>query len=632
MSPSWIWLREEALADSYGEFYTSFDWQDGETELRICADSDYVLFLNGQFVESDQYKDFPGHKVYDRFSVTPYLHAGKNHVAILVWYYGVSNFSYYPGAAGLWFEISNAGICIAASGEQTLSRRSPAYPCGARKLITNQLGFSFSYHADREDDWKTGNLCGFSKSKADDRTAPLIERPVKKLKIGNRAESCLIRKEGNRLLFDLGQEEVGYLTLSVYSDVPQKLTVSWGEHVTDGWVRRRIKSRDFSADIFVGAGETCYTNYFRRLGARYLELVSETDAKVRTLTLFPCFYPLQRVDVRFGNALTDRIYATAVRTLELCMHDHYEDCPWREQAMYTMDSRNQMLCGYYAFREYSFPRACLWLMSRDDRADGLLSICTPTREDLTIPSFSLHYFVSVYEYTVHSGDLTLAKEILPKLDSVLTTFLSRMRNGLVPTFAGKEHWNFYEWRDGLDGYEKDEHEDAALNCLLLIALDRMQRLCDLLQVGKDYQKIIKTLQNRVFDAFYDAEKGLFRNRADVPVYSELVNSLAILSGVATKDIAKKIAAKLARKSEMMPVSLSMTCFKYDAMLATDKNAYRKPVLEDIKRIYKPMLDAGATTFWETEKGEADFGGAGSLCHGWSAMPVYYFHTLSADKP
>jgi hypothetical protein len=41
-----------------------------------------------------------------------------------------------------------------------------------------------------------------------------------------------------------------------------------------------------------------------------------------------------------------------------------------------------------------------------------------------------------------------------------------------------------------------------------------------------------------------------------------------------------------------------------------------------------MLSAGATTFWETELGEADFENAGSLCHGWSALPIYYFHRLN----
>ena len=42
-----------------------------------------------------------------------------------------------------------------------------------------------------------------------------------------------------------------------------------------------------------------------------------------------------------------------------------------------------------------------------------------------------------------------------------------------------------------------------------------------------------------------------------------------------------------------------------------------------------MLDAGATTFWETELGAEDFGGAGSLCHGWSALAVHYFVRLGA---
>ena len=43
------------------------------------------------------------------------------------------------------------------------------------------------------------------------------------------------------------------------------------------------------------------------------------------------------------------------------------------------------------------------------------------------------------------------------------------------------------------------------------------------------------------------------------------------------------------------------------------------------------LDNGATTFWETLNGSAENGGIGSLCHGWSALPVYYYHKFFADK-
>ena len=42
-------------------------------------------------------------------------------------------------------------------------------------------------------------------------------------------------------------------------------------------------------------------------------------------------------------------------------------------------------------------------------------------------------------------------------------------------------------------------------------------------------------------------------------------------------------------------------------------------------VLKKMLDMGATTFYETEEGASSFGGAGSLCHGWSALPIYYLN-------
>ena len=66
----------------------------------------------------------------------------------------------------------------------------------------------------------------------------------------------------------------------------------------------------------------------------------------------------------------------------------------------------------------------------------------------------------------------------------------------------------------------------------------------------------------------------------------------------------------------------MSTFFYDALLSIDKNN-KEWIIEDIKKKYSYMLKKRATTFWETEKGWKDFDNAGSLCHGWSAIPVYY---------
>jgi len=48
------------------------------------------------------------------------------------------------------------------------------------------------------------------------------------------------------------------------------------------------------------------------------------------------------------------------------------------------------------------------------------------------------------------------------------------------------------------------------------------------------------------------------------------------------------------------------------------------VRKEVESIWGKMLYAGATTFWETDLGHADFHNAGSLCHGWSAVPIYLY--------
>lgn len=629
--PQWIWLDQEAQKDSYGEFYSTFEYDGGDMVFALSVDSNYTLYINGEFVNSGQYPDLPHYKVYDKLNITSYCKPGINHIAIVVWYYGIKgSFTYYAGKAALCFELyRNNQLCL-QSNEAVLSRLSKTYQNGLQKRITGQLGYSFHYNADAEDAWLIGDLSGFERSRLVEQEISLYQRPVEKLILGERVETRLIKKLSRYALYDLGREEVGYLTLSVQSRRPQKLTICYGEHIADGGVRRKIGYRDFSVDVTIKEGMTSYTNYFRRLGLRYLEIWSEDEVSVEYLSILPCYYPLQRVPQEYGNALWQEIYDTSVRTLELCMHDHYEDCPWREQALYTMDSRNQMLCGYYAFKEYRFARESLYLMMKNQREDHLLSICAPCDYDLTIPSFVLHYFTQVYEYTVHSNDKTLIEEILPNLQTMMDVFISRMEEGLVPVFEEKQYWNFYEWTEDLTneiGVWNEPLPEAALNCLFSLALQYLQKICDLLGKKADYSTMAQSVNQRIREVFYQTDSGLYINRCGEKKYSQLVNALAVLCGAANGIEAEQICEQLIEGNTMTKLSLSMKCFQYDALLQINKQKYREFILEDIEKTYQKMLDAGATSFWETEQGENDFEGAGSLCHGWSAMPIYYFNIL-----
>ena len=71
----------------------------------------------------------------------------------------------------------------------------------------------------------------------------------------------------------------------------------------------------------------------------------------------------------------------------------------------------------------------------------------------------------------------------------------------------------------------------------------------------------------------------------------------------------------------------MKVFKYEALLSVDDKKYSETVLNEIRSTYGKMINEGATSVWETEEGASAFNNAGSLCHGWSAIPVYIYNKL-----
>jgi hypothetical protein len=627
----WIWHTEGAQADEYAEFYSSFAYHGGNAELLISADSNYAVYINGVLAAFGQYADYPYDKVYDAVDISSFCRVGENHLAIVVWYYGIETTSvYYPGNAAVLFELACDGKCICASSERTLSRKSLSYTHHRKKILTGQMGLSFFYDAAKEDCWTIGKLNGFTESVLVEQDLPLRKRPCEKLVLESAVVGTLCKKISETdLIFDLGVNTVGFLQIEAEADAEQTLLISYGEHLADGVVRRRIGRRDFSVEVGVPKGETIYMNPFRRLGCKFLEVQSESPLENLKISVVPTMYPVTEKERPLLTADQNEIYEACVRTLRLCMHEHYEDCPWREQALYAMDSRNQMLCGYYAFEETRFPRANLELISKDNREDGLLSICYPIKMDLVIPSFSLHYFTACAEYLRYSGDLAFLREIYPKLKSVLSVFLSKMEKdgGLILPF--KDAWNFYEWRSGLDGAASIDlsEPDLILNGLLSMALQKMAEISERLGIENSYRLIAEKLNAFIEKTFYDREKGVFADRTGAISYSVLGNALAILCGACGLDESKRICERMVKDDFFIPISLSMKCFFYDALLKADFSRYRTFILNDIEKYYRPMVEYGVGTVWETELGESDFDNAGSLCHGWSALPIYYYHIL-----
>ena len=628
----WIWVEKESLPDSYGEFYDEFSWEGGACTCLLSCDGDYTLFINGQFVASNQYGDFEWYKSVDELDITPYLRKGKNSIAVLVWHLGVDTQRYLRAQAGLIFELYVDGKTVLSSGENTCARYSKAYTSGAKKYVTYQLGFSFSYDEAKEDAWKTEKV-DFHSAVLVDKKCDFVARPIDKLTIKDRAKATCLKAEGNYYLMDLGEETVGLPVLEFFSETSQKIRVDWGEDLQDGHVRRMIDYRDFSFDYVAKAGKNEYVNYMLRLGCRYLEIYAEKPIALEYAGLLPQVYPTKKKTFSLENALDQRIYDTCVNTLNRSMMEHYVDTPWREQCLYVFDSRNQMLCGYYAFEgeNASYARSNLKLISMDRRDDGLLSICYPCGMDLTIPSFSLYYFMAVREYVEYTGDKSLACEVYPKLRAILDVFLANRKDGLVCQFVGSNHWNFYDWSEYLSDPFRNAKADTAdliLNALFILALENLRVIDKILGKEFAFDDVLSVCKKRTKETFFRTKEGVFAFSEEGEEYIALGNALAILAGLTNEEETLAICEKLIN-GELLESSLSMKCFKYDAVLSAFGERGKAWVLSEIRRDYGKMLDMGATTVWETIDGASAFGNAGSLCHGWSAIPVYYYHKFNA---
>ena len=629
-SAKWIWIHAENKSDEYAEFVFDFDGDPKEQyELSLTADSNYNVYLNGKLIGFGQPTDYPHYKIYDNFAFSD-VKKGENRVKIVVWYYGQNTQTYIKDDAGAIFELRKNGEPIYASSEKTLGRLCVEYENYRNKNITVQLGLGYKYLAGVE------NTLPYTESVVREKGRNFAQRATEKVVVKERVPVEIIRKEDSWLI-DMGEETVGFLDLDIESDRAALVTVAYGEYLReDGNVQRLMgRKADFSADIAVQKGRTVYTNYFRRFAGRYLQVFTEAELKINYLGLRPTDYPLTAAEPKFSSELRNRIYKTSVKTLLSCMHEHFEDCPWREQALYQIDARNEMLCTYYAFGDYKFVRSNLVLMSKGLRPDGLFNICFPAGLDFPIPSFSMIYPVEVYEYIQYSGDESVLAEVFPSMETVMNTFLSRIdkEKNLIADFP-YPYWNFYEWSQGSSNEDQifrtadmyyPKKYSLLLNVEFLFVLDYYKKLCE--AYGKPFDFDDSAMRKAVVDTFYVPEKGLYKaTDVDEPYYTTLGNSYAILVGLGGKEIAEKLIAG----NDLVPITLSMNIYLYDALLKLDKS-YKDFIIADIDRKYKRMLDKGATTFWETEKGCEDQGHTGSLCHGWAAMPIYYYTLLNGEE-
>lgn len=675
--------------------------------FKISADSQYALWINDNFVNYGQYADFPVYKCYDILDITDYIVPGENKISILAYYQGQSSFTYITGRAGILFTLEEGDRVVAQSDANVECAVADEYKNGPMERITGQLGYSFEYDATKIDgrNWQNAVVVG-SCIRMNPRPIPkmIIEsrRPGKIISQGvykyspdtiDSLTACKMQQaylsarlmssiapdsgaapfnldgtkpfsvrtkcdDGVYVIIDLGKETAGIFDLEIEAERGTVVNIGYGEHLDDLRVRTNVGGRCFSGKYTCkGNGIEHFTHFNKRFGCRYIELMVESgNFDLYYAGVLPTVYPVKNVG-RFGccDSLHNKIHDVCIDTLKLCMHEHYEDTPWREQALYAMDSRNQILCGYYAFGEFDMPKASIRLLALSQLDNGLLEICAPAKSATTIPSFSLQWILELYEYVLYSGDTDFAYEMWPYAERIISAFWRKAGGrDLVGPWFDKKCWEFYEWMPGLcGGYMSNvrdrnnrENYDAPLSCFYMIALDSMVKIAkwlvpytsediDFMEKASWYEMLASGIRDSFDDVFWNEDKGCYAsfvvNGELTNHFCKLTNALALYAKLVPEDKIFAVADKLAYDDTLIDTSLSASIFKYEALLMLG-DTYAQFVFDQIGQKWGRMLYSGATSFWETEKGAWDFDNAGSLCHGWSAVPLllYYKYLLGVS--
>jgi hypothetical protein len=667
----------------------------------IAADSHYELWINGMLIDWNQYQTWPQHRTYNTLSVDHLLKVGRNTIAICVHYRGEDFIIHAKGKAGLLFEMTVGDKTIAATNKNWWCRKSLAYKSGLISKMTMQARFNFEYNAQNEDGWQAADYKashGWSAAEelanaTGDYWKSLTPRPVEMLKIspakpvnvvtaGNFVRSAeratvaltvsaeaktlrfdnpeiqsLVGRElsknadkplllspsdqGVCLVVDLGEEESGYLYLDADAPAGTIFDIAHGEFLDYKTVRCEIDGRNFADRYICKAGRNTWQFSFNRIGCRYLQLhipkVSST-IKLYNLTVMPSQYPFKHVGAfECSDSSFNKLWQVGRRTLELCANEHYEDCPWREQALYGTDHRYQALYGYYTFGETKFTVACWDLLGGGLNEDGLLELVAPGRLPVNIPSFTYHWISAVWELLLYSGDPVPAKQQFERICVILDKALQKLTpDGVIENLKGARYWHLYEWTFALKGdlseykaiIDPDARAYDAMNNLLLIeSLRNAAKIAEHLGDGRGtkFGHAAERIAGAFHTVFWDEKRKFYASyrRGNLVFHqSQFVQAYAVKERVVPEMLVSNLLRRITNSAILYRAEMPSKMFVYEALLSCGEE-YESYIMNDIHGTFCEMIEMGATSLWEVIGGEERFQCAGSLCHGWTAIFNYF---------
>ncbi len=406
----------------------------------------------------------------------------------------------------------------------------------------------------------------------------------------------------------------------------------WQKHVRDDLAGEPHGYRD--TVVLSGRGDRFEPFHWRTFWFVKIEVLPGAESfELADATYRRCVYP-QKLAASYvsSDPESTAMWEVSWRTLELCAHETYEDCPYFEQLNYIADTRLQALASLYLANEHRLARRCIRLFRDSLNSEGLIGAREPSVQRQTIPFFCLHWIFMVEDYWrwVGDRDVDFVRSCLAVVDSLLVYFRNRLR---PDGFVGEvPRWNMVdrasEWLRG-EPPAMVAGESTYLTCLYIQALVAAIDLHDQAGTSKDadrWRTLPDLLRAAVRREAWDAERGLFLegpDRRDDRI-SQHTQCAAIVSGAATEEQRARIFTRLLHDQDLLPAQ-HMQSF-YVARALEETNHYGE-FHTKLLQPWRDMLAHHTSTWWEYPNPTR------SDCHGWSSwIAVDFLSTVLGIRP
>lgn len=640
----WITKKEGAGVPGMKLFYFKKSFElDKITEgvVEISAQARYKLFINGKFVCVGPCKGTREKTYFDTVCVTDYLKIGTNEIFVQVLQLPATDVEPLWGScdgvirvasALLVMELRCGDVCVKTDKSWevaeidgiTLSTSGDTNSASPIEYAISDKIKNAAYQSAHEQ-------CGVSNGEAEHywwggtNRLFLYERPIPMFDFTDRSDI---------ISFDGEFFEAKYLTFGFPRfklSGKGKVTLRFFECFDSGsWKTSRDRTDrslpyyDKMADTIEVDGEFTYEPFYFRC-FRFIKLETEGDVSVKLDSFIEVNYPMSvRTDYDFGSEQDNKLWEISVRTLQRCMHETYEDCPFYEQLQYCMDSSTQMLFNYQLTDDDRLARKCMDDFAHAQHADGLMPSRTPSTPDQHIPSFQLYFIFMVYAHYIRFGDTALVRKHLRAIDGVVEWFRHLItEDGVV---GQSKYWNFIDWSkpwvyDQVRGCEGGvplgvyEGVIGIYNPMLAYFLKcgaKLNTVCGRRDVAKEYLDLAKTLMENTNKYFWDEKRGMYADDTDHKYFSQHMQTWCVLSGTAKPRRARQIM-----KNSLNIDAKSTFAFAYFYFRALE-TVGMYDCTEEMMDSYRALLKLNCTTIPETPTESR------SECHAWGALSIYEF--------